>query len=125
MQEKNKIKVLMIEPLQTPYVKEIENDYRAMQKLVGGTIQAVYTEDATYVMNDEGKLLGLPLNRALRNENGAIYDIIAGTFFVFFLGEENFASLTEEQIGYYTKRFRMKELFLRLPSGKIEALEFE
>lgn len=125
MQEKNKIKVLMIEPLQTPYVKEIENDYRAMQKLVGGTIQAVYTEDATYVMNDEGKLLGLPLNRALRNENGAIYDIIAGTFFVCGLGEENFASLTEEQIGYYTKRFRMKELFLRLPSGKIEALEFE
>lgn len=125
MQEKNKIKVLMIEPLQTPYVKEIENYYKAMQDAVGGTIQAVYTDDAAYVMNDEGKLLGLPLNRALYTEKGEMYDIIAGTFFVCGLGEENFASLTEKQIEYYTERFQMKEMFLRLPSGKIEALEFE
>ena len=29
------------------------------------------------ICNEEGKLLGLPLNRALRDEEGEIYDIIS------------------------------------------------
>ena len=34
------------------------------------------------VCNEEGKLEGLPLNRALRDEDGDIYDVVAGTFMV-------------------------------------------
>ena len=34
------------------------------------------------VCNDEGKLIGLELNRGLRDEHGEIYDIMAGTFLV-------------------------------------------
>ena len=45
------------------------------------------------VWNDEGKLMGLPLNRALGD-----YDIIAGTFFVCGYNEENFVGLTPEQL---------------------------
>lgn len=39
-----------------------------MQEIVGGTIQVLYpfAEPVALVCNDEGKLLGLPLNRALR-----------------------------------------------------------
>ena len=33
-------------------------------------------------MNEEGKLDGLPLNRALRDDNGEIYDVVAGSFLV-------------------------------------------
>ena len=40
--------------------------------------------------------MGLPLNRALRDENGEMYDAIAGDFLVVGLGEEDFASLTPE-----------------------------
>lgn len=126
MQEKEgMIKILMIEPLKAPYVRELENNYKAMQELVGGLIQVIYTEDAAYVMNDEGKLLGLPLNRALRDEEGRMYDIITGNFFVCGLGEENFASLTEAQIAYYGKRFQRKEWFYRTKENVIAVLELE
>jgi hypothetical protein len=57
--------------------------------------------DLTVIVNEEGKLIGLPLNRALRDENGEVYDIIAGSFLVAGLTEDNFGSLTEEQIGKF------------------------
>ncbi|MBQ8332156.1 MAG: DUF3846 domain-containing protein [Clostridia bacterium] len=59
------------------------------------------------ICNDEGKLIGLPWNRPLFDENGQIYDVIAGTFLVAGLTEDNFGSLTEEQITYYTEQFRL------------------
>ncbi|GHU77735.1 hypothetical protein AGMMS49992_26530 [Clostridia bacterium] len=42
---------------------------------------------AALVVNEEGKLEKLPLNRALRDENGEIYDIVFGTFFCVGLSE--------------------------------------
>ena len=47
--------------------------------------------------------IGLELNRGLRDENGEIYDIVAGTFLVVGLGEEDFASLSPELIQKYTE----------------------
>ena len=74
--------VLMIEPGKAPYVTDIGNDLHSMQQAVGGYIQAVYPyeEAVVLVCNEEGKLDGLPLNRALRDEDGDIYDIVAGNF---------------------------------------------
>ena len=42
------------------------------------------------VCNEEGKMLGLPMNRALTDESGVPYDIVCGTFFVVGIGDENF-----------------------------------
>ena len=36
------MKVLVVEPMKCPYVLEIDGSLASMQKLVGGTIQAVY-----------------------------------------------------------------------------------
>jgi hypothetical protein len=57
------------------------------------------------VCNDEGKLLNLPPNRLLRDENGQPYDILCGTFFVVGLGKEDFKSLTPQQIRRYSDLF--------------------
>ena len=86
------MKVLMVEPGKVPYEKEIGDGLKALQDAVGGYIQAVYPyeDPVALVCNEEGKLEGLPLNRALRTEDGEIYDIIAGNFFICGLGEENF-----------------------------------
>ena len=64
-----KIKVLVVEPMKAPYEKEIDDGLRSLQTEVGGSIQAVYPfeEEVALVMNEEGKLEGLPLNRALRD----------------------------------------------------------
>ena len=66
------------------------------------------------VYNDDGKLMGLPLNRALRDEDGQMYDAVAGTFLVVGLGEEDFASLTPELAQKYEQLFHQPEAFLKL-----------
>ena len=66
------------------------------------------------VCNDEGKLLGLPWNRALTDDHGVPYDIVCGTFFVAGLKEDDFASLTEQQIEKYQDKYS-NEMILSVP----------
>ena len=101
------MKILVVEPMKTPTVQEIDHTLSAMQELVGGTIQAVYPFDdpVALIANDEGKLLGLPWNRALTDDHGVPYDIVCGTFFVVGIGDENFTSLTEQQVEKYGKKY--------------------
>lgn len=120
------MKILLIEPEKAPRTMELDGSLKSMQALVGGTIQAIYpfAEEIALVCNDDGKLLGLPLNRALREDaTGAVYEIIAGTFFLCGApaDAENFVSLTEEQLNAYATRFQFHEIFLRL-NGQIVAV---
>ena len=82
----------------------ITDDY-ALQMLCG---------EQHNVYNDDGKLMGLPLNRALRDENGQMYDAAAGDFLVVGLGEEDFASLIPEMAQKYEQLFHQPEAFLKL-----------
>ena len=66
------------------------------------------------VCNEEGKLQGRPLNRALRDEDNRIYDIVAGTFFVCDCSTENFKSLNEEQLKRYTEKYKRPERFVQI-----------
>lgn len=66
------------------------------------------------VCNDEGKLLGLPWNRTLTDDHGVPYDIVCGTFFVAGLKEDDFASLTEQQIEKYQDKYS-NEMILSVP----------
>ena len=90
----NTLTILVVEPMKPPYVKQIPDNLQAMQKLVGGDIDATYPfpGPVAFVFNGEGKLNGLPPNRFLRTEDGKPYDIVCGTFFLAGLGEENFVS---------------------------------
>lgn len=110
------MKILVVEPMKTPTVQEIDGSLRSMQELVGGTIQAVYPFDdpVALVCNDEGKLLGLPWNRALTDDHGVPYDIVCGTFFVVGIGDENFTSLTEQRIEKYKNKYS-HEMILSVP----------
>ena len=111
-QNENTLSVLKIAPGQYPQQVEIDNDLKALQQAVGGSIGASYPfadDPVAIVYADDGKLMGLPLNRALRDENGEMYDAVAGTFLVVGLGEEDFASLTPMQTTPKTRailRFR-------------------
>ena len=91
----NTLSVLKIAPGQHPQQVEIDNDLKALQQAVGGSIGASYpfADPVAIVYADDGKLMGLPLNRALRDEDGQMYDAVAGDFLVVGLGEEDFASL--------------------------------
>lgn len=102
------MKALLVQPMKKPKVIEVESGLAALQKAVHGYIQVVYPfEDPVgLVMNEEGKLEGRPLNRALYDENGAIYDIIAGDFLVVGLTEESFGSLSGDLLKNTLKNMR-------------------
>lgn len=108
--------VLAVMPGKKPAKLELEGTLKSMQTFVGGAIQAVYPFDdpVALVCNEEGKFAGLEYNRALRDETGAICDIICGPFFVCGLGEEDFDSLPDRLMESYFKRFERPELFVRV-----------
>ena len=111
------MKVLVVTPGESPREVEIDGSLESMQNIVGGLIQAVYPFDdpVALVCNDEGKLLGLEPNRALRDPNsGAVYDLICGPFFLCGLGLDDFVSLTDELLVKYRKYFESPELFMKL-----------
>ena len=112
------MKVVIVEPKKKPVVHDIDADLESMQKIVGGLIEAVYPfdEPVALICNEEGKLLNLPLNRALRDDEGNVYDIISGTFFVCAAppNSDHFAGLTDQQVKMYMERFSMPEMFLNV-----------
>ena len=114
--EESTFSVLQISPGQYPKQVEISDKLKALQQAVGGSIGATYPFDdpVAIVYNDDGKLMGLPLNRALRDEHSEAYDIIAGTFLVVGLSEEDFASLTPELAEKFEKQFHQPESFIPL-----------
>lgn len=125
--EKEKtIDVLLVEPGQYPRMTSIGSDLHSLQKAVGGDIEAIYPYDdpIAIVCAEEGKINGEPLNRAIRDEDNDIVDIIAGTFFVCCLGEEDFASLPKELQDKYEEKFHQPESFLKLGS-RIMAIPME
>ncbi len=111
-----KMKVLVVEPMQEPYTKEIDTGLKSLQKEVDGDIQAVYPfeELAAIICNEEGKINGLEPNRALYDDNGRIYDIIAGTFLICGLTEDSFGSLPDELINKFSERFKQPETFIQV-----------
>ncbi|MFQ7311673.1 MAG: DUF3846 domain-containing protein [Sellimonas sp.] len=133
-EQKHLMNVLLVKPGMYPQAVQIGSELEDLQKAVGGDIEAVYpfNEEVALVVNDEGKINGSELNRALRDDNGQIYDIIAGDFLVVGLGEEDFASLSPELMEQFEKEFHQPEMFVRmgrsvmalpLPDDKVRVAE--
>ena len=117
--EKDTMTVLLVEPEKHPRPVEIGTSLEDLQKAVGGFIEVTYPFDdqVGLVMNEEGKLEGLPLNRALRDDDGKIYDVVAGSFLVVGLTEDDFGSLSPEQMKKFEKIFHQPEVFVRMGKG--------
>lgn len=103
--------VLIVKPGYAPYEAEL-NGLEEMQATVGGLIQPIYPfqDKVAVVCNDEGILLGLPFNRSVPGGYGGVF----GTFFVCGVGEEDFCSLTPEQVKTYKQKFHNAEILLEV-----------
>lgn len=106
-----KIKVIIIEPEKDPYTKEIYNTLKAKQDIVGGLIQCLptmFSKDDTYdfIVNDEGKLLDLPLNRYIYDKQ----DIVAGNIIIAKadISTGEFVSIEDSQIDFLMKQIEEK-----------------
>ena len=69
-----KIDVVLVEPGKPAVMAEIGSDLNSLQRAVGGSIEAAYFYDdpIAIVCNEDGKNIGLPMNRAVKDENGEI-----------------------------------------------------
>lgn len=114
--------VLVVEPEMAPYEKEI-NGLTEMQGVVGGLIEAIYPfeDPVAVVCNEEGLIQNLPFNRSMEGGYGAVF----GTFFVCGLGEEDFRSLTPEQVETYRKKFHKAEILLGVRGNEAITLKVE
>ena len=81
---------------QNPEVKEIQGTLENLKEIVGGYIECVDFgyDNILMVCNEEGKLLRLPPNFAYMN------DVIVGDVFFCSGGEEDFESLTDDQVEF-------------------------
>lgn len=112
------IQVVLCEPRKKARIATINNTLASLQQIVGGYIEAVYPFDdpVAIICNEEGKINGLELNRALRDESGRLYDILAGAFLIVGLGEEDFTSLMPEYQEKYRALFEYPEVFIHIGS---------
>ena len=124
--KEDRIQVVLCEPGKKARVTTIMNNLESLQKMVGGYIEAVYPfeDPVAIVCNEEGKINGFELNRSLRDESGKIYDILAGSFLVVGLNEEDFASLSKGLQEKYCKLFEKPEMFFRV-GNEIEAVPID
>ena len=101
------MEVVLVEPGKEARIAEIGSDLKSLQAAVGGYIEAAYFFDdpVALICNEEGKVYGLPYNRAVRDEAGKVQDIIAGPFFVCGLGEDDFCSLPKDLQAKYLDMF--------------------
>ena len=115
--------VLVVEPMKAPYVKSIPNELEDLQQAVGGDIEMTYPfeDEVGILLNGNGKFEGLPLNRALYDDRGQVYDAIAGTFLVVGLTEDDFTSLTPEQIEMIKKSAELNTAVLDHVAAHIHA----
>lgn len=111
------IQIVVVEPNKKPYKVKIENTLDAMQAIVGGYIEHISigsTQSGARVgiiLNEEGKLIGLPANRLIVGKGGS--DVFAGTFYITAHNLEGDAiSLNDLEAEKYIKLFSPLEVFL-------------
>ena len=101
MNKEANITALFIAPKCLPKTVTIENELSALQNCVGGLIECFDLPNGTTIIcNEEGKINGLEPNRAIRNDDGKLIDIIAGNILIVGFDEINgeFCSLSDEQL---------------------------
>ena len=90
---------------------------KSLQQMVGGPIETVpvnpywgsISRNAIYIVNEEGKVLGLPVNTAIMNGR----DVICGDFVVAATDGEDIVGLDDLQVAY------LPDIFGRSPDRRL------
>lgn len=126
--ERDKIRVIVCRTDERAEVVEIDDKLEAMQEVVGGLIQEYmpWEDEVALIVNESGKVSGLPLNRGIRNQDGRVQDVIAGDFFICYapIESERFLSMPPELEKKYLEMFDLPEMFM-LGDGEIMAVKYE
>ena len=108
------MRVLIVEPRHRPRRADIPHTLEDMQKTVGGYIEIIhpFEDPVALVCNEEGKLKGYELNRVIAGK-----DIIAGTFFIAGVEEDDLTDLPDELFEKYEALFKSPQAFIQSSRG--------
>lgn len=122
------INVVLVEPGKLSRITKIDKSLASMQNIVGGMIEEYcpFDDDVAIICDDEGKMNGQKLNRAVYGENNQIIDIIAGPFIICAVppDSEDFCGLSDEQAKKYAMRFKYPEQFFKV-NDEIRAMRYK
>ena len=100
----NLLKIVYVEPNRPPFISEVGNDLKSLQRAVDGYIEPINMGDGTLLVgNEEAKLNGMEGNRHIGES------VIAGPFFIVGADGENFRSLTDDEVQRYMECFAEPE----------------
>ena len=85
-----------------------------------------FDDEIAIVCNEEGKMNGAELNRAIYSNDKEMLDIIAGKFFIAYapIESESFLSMPKDLMKKYEDKFRYPERFYQTDKG-IEAKAYK
>lgn len=103
------IKAILVKAGLEPELIEFEESLENLQKYVGGYIEMVQyfdDNDVDVVINEEGKIIGLPLNKVIKC-NGRVIDFIMGDLLIVGANDETgeTISIPEDKISKYMNIF--------------------
>ena len=109
-----KVKMLLVKPMEVPCVVKIDSMGEGIEALLGGPREAFFPDGnkSVFYYHEWGKAQGLPLNRAICDSRGEVYDIVAGNFIICrpnSKGKDLFRDLPEALIEKYSLMFAQPE----------------
>lgn len=101
------MKIISVQRNREPEVIEIDGTLDSMQKVVGGYIEIIepFDDPIAVVLNEEGKINGLPVSRFLYYRDSEYVDAVCGTFFLCGLGEEDLDDIPDDLAEKYMAMF--------------------
>ncbi len=104
----NNIKAYFLRHGFKAYLGEIANTLVDKQRYVGGYIEVISIDGVIdLICNEEGKILHLPVNRALVDDDGEVLDVIVGDILVVRHNDEgDFVDVHENDLEIITKHLR-------------------
>lgn len=128
-QYKDQISVLLVPVGKLPKTVVIDRGLRGLWQAIGGDIEqfSPFYDEVAIICDEEGKLKGKPLNRAIYDEDsGEMIEIMAGDFLVVYAPEtsENYESLPPELNRKYAEKFHDPQRFCRM-NGEIIAIPYQ
>ncbi len=116
MENVNEISVLLIKTMCKPEMVTISNKLKSMRELVGGSVDefSPYDDGTIFVHNANGKMLDMPFNRYIFDENEEAIDVIVGDFFICYAPgfSESYQSLPKDLQEHYSAMFDITDEIL-------------
>lgn len=116
-----KIKVLVLKADENDFkLVEVNNELSELKDIVGGYLEMVRLgspegRSVLLIVNEEGKMMGLPTNFNIARENSkkewsVLMDVVVGDVFFTVADGEDFGSLTDGEVEYILNLFVQRRI---------------